>query len=120
MDRTLSILVRRLDDTAMSGADVIPWSCPVPSFGDISRSRIATLGLNPSNREFVDESGTELDGPSRRFHTLKSLGLARWSDVGTRHLQLILDSCLAYFSRNPYNGWFRKLDQIISGTPASY
>ena len=120
MDAMLSMLIKRMDDAAFSGTNVIPWSCPVPSFGDLSRSRVATLGLNPSNREFVDGSGHELDGPSRRFHTLKSLGLDRWSDASAQHLQLIIDSCRAYFSRNPYDGWFKKLDNIISGTKASY
>lgn len=99
---------------------MIPWSCPVPSFGDPSLAVVATLGLNPSNREFVDGSGKELDGAVRRFHTLTSLGLPGWSEATARHLQLIVDSCRAYFSRNPYDGWFRKLDYLISGTEASY
>ncbi len=116
----LSTLVTCLNHAALSGTNVIPWSCPVPSFGDLSRSIVATLGLNPSNREFVDDSGNELDGASRRFHTLKSLGLSRWADANARHLQLIIDSCRAYFRRNPYDGWFKKLDHIISGTKASY
>ncbi len=120
MDLMLSNLISRLEDRALLGTGVIPWSCPVPSFGDLSRSRIATLGLNPSNREFVDAAGNELDGSSRRFHTLKSLRLNRWSDAKGRHLELIMDSCRKYFSRNPYDGWFKKLDSIISGTKASY
>ena len=35
-------------------------------------------------------------------------------------MRLITDSCRAYFLRNPYNGWFKRLDHLISGTPASY
>src|SRR2546430_419381 len=97
MDAMLSTLIKRLDDTVLSGTGVIPWSCPVPSFGDLSNSILATIGLNPSNREFVDDEGEELDGKSRRFHTLHSLGLARWSDVNAQHLELIKDSCRAYF-----------------------
>ncbi len=120
MNTTLSILLDRLDGAALSGTNVIPWSCPVPSFGDLSQSKIATLGLNPSNREFVDDSGNELDGTFRRFHTLNSLGLRRWSEATERHLQMIIDSCRAYFLRNPYDLWFKKLDYIVSGTLASY
>jgi hypothetical protein len=120
MKSALSTLIKRLDNKLLSEASVIPWSCPVPSFGDLSRSRLATLGINPSNREFVDTSGKELDGPLRRLHTLKSLGLSRWSDANPRHLQSIVDSCRTYFSRNPYDRWFKRLDYIISGTKASY
>src|SRR6266849_5010343 len=120
MNTMLSKLVERLGDSTLSEANVIPWSSPVPSFGDVSRSRVATLGLNPSNREFVDALGNELDGPLRRFHTLRSLRLARWSDVSVPQLRLILDSCRAYFFRNPYHTWFGRLDHLISGTRASF
>ncbi|MGA3268067.1 MAG: hypothetical protein ABSE16_14725 [Verrucomicrobiota bacterium] len=116
----LSTLVMRLNDTALLETNVIPWSSPVPSFGDLATAKIATLGLNPSNREFMDESGKELDGPARRLHTLGSLGLSRWSDADERHFELIMCSCREYFSRNPYDGWFRRLDFLISGTKASY
>jgi hypothetical protein len=92
----------------------------VPSFGDVSKSIIATLGVNPSNREFMDESGRELDGPSRRLHTLTSLGLRKWSDVDAKHVTLIAEACREYFSRNPYNVWFRALDHVMSGAGVSY
>jgi hypothetical protein len=120
MEKTLSTLIERFHKGTLSRSKVIPWSCPVPSFGDPSRSRVATLGLNPSNREFVDDAGEELDGEERRFHTLKSLGLCCWSEADEEHLDLIAESCHSYFSRNPYDRWFKKLDDLISGTQASY
>ena len=117
---TLLSLLERLDNKVLSKAQVIPWSSPIPSFGDLSCSKIATLGLNPSNREFVDIQGKELDGKFRRFHTLKSLGLRKWSDARAAHRKMILESCSQYFYQNPYDGWFKGLDKIISGTKASY
>jgi len=120
MDGTLSGLVERLDGPLLRTTHIIPWSCPVPAFGDLSNSVVATLGLNPSNREFVDHNGKELDGAARRLHTLKSLRLTRWSQADDTHLQLIHESCRAYFWRNPYNAWFRSLDYILSGAKASY
>jgi hypothetical protein len=120
MHSTLTTLINRLDSSAISGTDVIRWGSPVPAFGDLSSAVVATLGLNPSNREFVDESGDELEGVSRRFHTLKSLGLRSWEEVDSRHLQMIIESCRFYFQGNPYDTWFKKLDQVISGTRASY
>lgn len=117
---TLTTLIDRLDSPAVSGTDVIRWGCPVPSFGDLCNSRIASVGLNPSNREFVDEQGDELQGPLRRFHTLNSLGLASWSDADARHLRLILESCRSYFFANPYDRWFKRLDEVLSGVDASF
>lgn len=118
--RTLTTLIDRLDSAAVAGTDVIPWGCPVPSFGDLSNSRVATLGLNPSRREFMDELGQELQGSYRRFHTLNSLGLESWSEVDARHLRRILETCYSYFFGNPYDAWFKRLDVIISGANASY
>ena len=116
----LATLIDRLDSPRIAGTDVIRWGSPVPSFGNLSTSTIATLGLNPSNREFVDDSGNELDGHRRRFHTLTSLGLGSWADADARHLRQIVDSCQTYFSGNPYDRWFKRLDQILLGASASY
>lgn len=117
---TTAALIDRLDASVLSWMNVIRWGCPVPSFGDPSSALLATVGLNPSSREFVDASGNELEGSSRRFHTLQSLGLNSWADIDARHIRLILDSYHDYFSVNPYDRWFRRLDQIISGTQMSY
>ena len=120
MHTALVTLLDRLDSPRVEGTAVIDWGCPVPSFGDLSKARIATLGLNPSNREFVDGKGRELVGDCRRFHTLGSLGLSAWSEADARHLSLILERCRCYFQTNPYDQWFRVLDQVISRTGASY
>ena len=99
---------------------MIPWSSPVPAFGSPAHSRVATLGLNPSSREFVDEKGNELDGPLRRFHTLRSLGLSRWADADADDLRQMERACCDYFEGHPYDAWFRRLDGIVSGTCFSY
>ena len=36
---------------------VIEWACPVPFFGRAERARIASVGLNPSDKEFCDKQG---------------------------------------------------------------
>lgn len=120
LSSTLLDLVSRLQHPSILGSNVIPWGCPVPSFGDLSTATIATVGLNPSNREFVDGFGTELEGTQRRLHTLRSLGLERWADVDERHLNEIMNSCRWYFARNPYLGWFGDLDDILVEAAASY
>ena len=54
-------------------AEVVPGSTPVVAFGDPFVATVATLGINPSLREFLN-GGQFLDGPSRRLATLRSLG----------------------------------------------
>jgi hypothetical protein len=60
MKSLVSSLLSRLGDGHLAEAGVIPWSSPVLSLGDVTMARVATLGLNPSNREFVDGDGKEL------------------------------------------------------------
>lgn len=120
MAEMLGPLIQRFEDSPLSEAHVIPWGCPVPVFGHLATSHVATVGLNPSSREFVDGFGNELDGPDRRFETLNSLGLVRWGDASANHLQRIWSACQNYFSKNPYDTWFKKLDRVISDTRWSY
>ncbi|MET0061122.1 MAG: hypothetical protein ABW176_02405 [Candidatus Thiodiazotropha endolucinida] len=104
----------------MRSNDVITWGSPVISFGDPTTSIIATLGLNPSNREFVDKAGQELTGKKRRFHTLSSLKLKKWSDINDTHLSLITKTYSGYFENNPYTNWFNCLDDLISSAGATF
>jgi len=120
MHSTLTTLIRRLDSADTASMDIIRWGCPVPAFGDLSASRVATLGLNPSRREFMDPSGDELKEGCRRFQTLNSLGISSWSDVDFRHLRIIIESCRSYFTRNPYDAWFGRLDRVVSCMNTSY
>jgi hypothetical protein len=113
-------LLNRLDDPDIRRSNVMMWAAPIPAFGDISTAAIATVGLNPSNREFVDGAGVELDGTQRRFHTLTSLRLSNWSEADARHIKQMLETCALYFARNPYDLWFKRLDQVISGTSFSF
>lgn len=120
MNSLLANLVSKYSKPEVLASEVIPWSCPVPVFGQLGTSYVATLGLNPSNLEFVDRFGNELHGAHRRFETLTSLRLSKWSDAGEMHFQKMWDSLQKYFLNNPYDRWFRKLDLLISETSASY
>lgn len=120
MHVALTSLIDRLDNPSLAAATVIRWGSPVPAFGDPASSSVGTLGINPSNREFVDETGSELVDELRRFHSLGSLGINSWAEVDARHLRLIIESCRSYFAVNPYDRWFRRLDTIVAAAGASY
>ena len=97
---------------------VIPWACPVPYFGSAHSAEVATVGINPSNLEFMDNSGRELEGPARRLPTLRSLGLSHWGDADSEHLRQIVASCDRYFENKPYVRWFGVLERVLE--PAGY
>ena len=98
----------------------IDWTPPIPAFGDPSKAQVATLGLNPSDREFLDVQGRELNGTQRRFPTLRSLGLGGWHEAADAHIEEIAEACRSYFERNPYNAWFGRLDFLIQETGTSF
>lgn len=111
-------MIEPLANGALNDASVIPWATPVLMFGDLD-STVATLGLNPSSREFK-VNGVPLRGNARRLHTLESLDISSWSEADEQHHHLILDDCRSYFSNNPYDEWFRRLDKVVSRAGVSY
>lgn len=120
MIEELDLLISKLTSYNITQLKIIDWASPIPSFGNYSTAQIATLGLNPSNLEFVDKDGRELEGSKRRFPTLKFLNLSSWEKVEIRHLEVIKTFCEDYFVRNPYNDWFKPLDRLVSNTSISY
>src|SRR5207253_9782720 len=120
MNALISTLLTVVADARVREAGVIPWSSPVPVFGSLQTSYVGTVGLNPSNREFVDACGVELVDDARRFETLRSLGLGSWKGAGRQHVRRIAASMVEYFANNPYDAWFRRLDGLISDTGGSF
>ncbi|MGZ4331904.1 MAG: hypothetical protein ACXVXL_28375, partial [Solirubrobacteraceae bacterium] len=94
---------------------------PVIAFGDPGTARVATVGINPSPREFVDRHGQPLKGSTRRLATLCSLGADRLDELTDAQADEVLRECVSYFGRSPYRQWFDKLEAILGrACDASY
>jgi hypothetical protein len=100
--------------------DVVSWASPVPYFGEISRARVATIGINPSNLEFVDDRGKALLGEQRRLETLNSLKLSTWREADGNTIRALRKSCNMYFHINPYRRWFDVLERVLLVSGHSY
>ncbi|MCW1887513.1 hypothetical protein OKA04_22445 [Luteolibacter flavescens] len=120
MKSLIEQLLARIYSEDLKRISVMDWACPVHTFGDLNNASIATVGLNPSNREFVDAAGSELAGSVRRFPTLQSLNLSNWKEASDTDIAKIEAACVNYFSSNPYDLWFKKLNELIRGTGLSY
>lgn len=120
METVVAVLLDQMDSVETASADVMSWGAPVPAFGDPRKSNVATLGLNPSSREFVDVSDRELIGRERRFPTLGSLGLESWLDAHPAHFEEIASACRRYFSANPYDRWFGRLEDVVRHLGATF
>ena len=92
---------------------VIEWACPVPFFGHAEQARIASVGLNPSDKEFCDNEGHALSDSRRRLATLDSLGLQHWSAAGPEQRSDVAQACSDYFCSKPYWRWFNPLEAIF-------
>ncbi|MDV6263890.1 hypothetical protein [Rhodococcoides yunnanense] len=118
MKNILGSLIEELSQ--FENDDVIRWACPVPFFGDLPNARIATVGINPSNREFADSSGKELRVEDRRLATLNSLGLFSWDQASEAEVTAVSSACRQYFDHNPYAQWFNVLDRLLGCAGYSY
>lgn len=118
--REVGLLLSLLGTGRPAALGAIPWASPVISFGNPATSKIATLGLNPSNLEFVDRAGKQLLEPYNRFESLGSLRAKGWNEVAHQGLQRIWEACEEYFFRNPYDQWFKRLDRVLVETGVSY
>lgn len=116
----MATLVRALHEQDASGATIVDWACPVPYFGRLSSARIATVGINPSNKEFVADDGAELLQERARLPTRRSLDLTSWGAADHEALRDILRACEEYFDVNPYGRWFGVLDRILIARDATY
>lgn len=92
----------------------------MPFFGDATTARIATVGINPSNREFVGRDGSALSAAEQRLPTLYSMGVSRWSHLHAVQIREIVQACRMYFQRKPYASWFGVLDRVLAHSDASF
>ncbi len=66
-------ILKRIRSTYPGKDLVVHQSTPVLSFGDFQNAGVFTLGINPSNLEFLDNKGELLENQLRRLQTLSSL-----------------------------------------------
>ncbi len=101
--------------------DVLAGSTPVIFRGQFPTARVATVGINPSVREFLSRRDVEWQGEQRRFETLSSLGVRSMADVSGQMAERIRHRCLGYFEANPYMEWFAPLETLLRAVAgASY
>lgn len=112
-------LYARLRQTAIEFS--VPNSLPVLFFGDLFNARVATVGLNPSDQEYLDRYGIELDGAARRFETLTSLGAANRSVLTDKQCDRAIQTMQMYYRPGkPIYAWFRSLDRVACALGFKY
>jgi hypothetical protein len=99
----------------------VAGSLPVLFFGDLFTAQTATIGINPSDQEYLDPNGNELDGDARRFETLASLGATARSSLTDAQCNAAIGMMSNYFLRcQTIYRWFRPLERVLAGMRHSY
>jgi hypothetical protein len=90
------------------------------AFGNSQTASVATLGINPSLREFIDRNGRELRDENRRLATHSSLGTDDLANAPAEVIARVLRDSDEYFHRNPYWAWFGQLESIVESAGGAY
>jgi hypothetical protein len=119
MTQVPEYIERRIRQPIPAGLCVVPGTTPVVAFGDARKAKVATLGLNPSHREFLDSHGRELTGCSRRLASHRSLDVDNLENAPQKIIEQVFKESNMYFQRNPYD-WFNQLESVLKACGASY
>jgi hypothetical protein len=99
----------------------VPGSLPVLFFGDLFNAKIATVGINPSFREYLDRQGSELTGTCRRFETLSSLGAVDRASLTDSQCFRAVATMRSYFQPDkPVYDWFQPLQFVLRAMDLRY
>ena len=89
---------------------------PILYFGELLNSKIATIGLNPSDKEYYDSEGK----PYNRFLNKQDFQIDLWNEISNDEIIKIKTSFDYYFKHNPYKNWFNRLDDLLVDENYSY
>jgi hypothetical protein len=100
----------------------VPGALPVPFFGDLFHAEVATVGLNPSDQEYVSKGGGMLAGPAQRFATLASLGAPDRSSLTDAQCDEAIEWMRDYYDHGKpvYRSWFNASSRVVDGFGAGF
>jgi hypothetical protein len=103
-------------------ASTIPGTLPVLFFGDLFDAKVASVGLNPSDQEYLSKDGTLLTGPAQRFATTNSLGATDRPSLSDEQCSSAIKWMRDYYEpgKPVYGPWFNALSRVIEGFGASF
>jgi hypothetical protein len=95
---------------------------PVLFFGDLFQAEVATVGLNPSDQEYLTKGGQMLAGPAQRFATLASLGAVDRASLSDAQCDDAIEWMRDYYDvgKPVYGSWFNALSRVVDGFGASF
>jgi hypothetical protein len=120
MDKRRTTLYERLRRAPAPAT--VPGTLPVLFFGDLFAAKVATVGLNPSDQEYLTKGGQMLAGPAQRFATLASLGAPDRASLTNAHCDEAIERMRDYYDEGKpvYGSWFNALSRVVDGFGVSF
>lgn len=110
--------------TPASLKHIVEKSTPVVCFGDITKAKVITIGINPSSSEFTKIENQErklLTHSERRLSDLDFLGAPSTESLSVDQIEKVWHDCLNYFDGPYYEKWFSKMEKtVLTPLQASY
>jgi hypothetical protein len=100
----------------------VPGTLPVLFFGDLFGAEVASVGLNPSDQEYLTKTGQMLAGREQRFATLDSLGASDRATLLDAQCDEAVEWMRAYYDEGKpvYGSWFNALSRVVVGFGAGF
>lgn len=103
---------------------IVEKSTPVVCFGDITKAKVVTIGINPSSSEFTKIANQErklLTHSERRLSDLEFLNASSTESLSAEQIEKVWHDCLNYFDGPYYEKWFSKMEKtVLAPLQASY
>jgi hypothetical protein len=109
------VIIERIKRKIEPGMYILSQSTPVIYFGNYDKAKACTISLNPSDKEFVNNSNILLDNEnSERLCSRKNLNKSDNDELTDDEAEIVLRYCTDYFDINPYTNWFNPFDKFIN------
>ena len=113
--------VKRVLQKEIVGTPVVKNSTPVVSFGNPYKALVATVGINPSSKEFLDNKNNILPQDQKRLVDLDSLNKTNLNQLDEKDAEKIIDGCYNYFKTGNHYKWFDQMEEhVLQPTGYSY
>jgi hypothetical protein len=108
------MILERIKRKIEPGMFITPQSTPIVYFGEFNNAISCTISLNPSDKEFINNSGKLLDLENmERLCSRKKLKVEDNVVLSDNEANIVLKYCDEYFQRKPYKIWFDPFDYVI-------
>ena len=113
--------VKRVLQKEPVGAPIVKNSTPVVSFGNPYKALVATVGINPSSKEFLDKKNNILSPEQKRLVDLDSLNKTNLNQLDEDDAEKIIEGCYNYFKTGNHYKWFDQIEEhVLKPTGYSY